>query len=77
MSSDLPDDFSEALTAAGLADFFSACTPAHRREYLAWITGAKRPEARQARIGKAIGMIRANRAEETERTARKLSRARP
>lgn len=51
----VPDDF-----AAALAEFdpaiatFNAFAPSHRREYLEWITQAKRPETRAKRIAQAI-----------------------
>ena len=63
----LPPDFANALKAAGLADFFADCTNAHRNEYLKWMAEAKRTEARQARITKAIQMISKKCAEEKTR----------
>jgi len=68
---DVPPDFFAALQPAGLADFFTACTPAHRREYLQWIAAAKRPATRAARIAQAIAMLIAKRAEEERRAKRK------
>ncbi len=65
--SDTPKDFSEALKAAGLDDFFTDCTGPHRREYLQWIAEAKRSETRQARIKKAVEMLFKKRAEEAAR----------
>ena len=53
----IPPEFAAALKAAGLAEFFTDCTPAHRREYLKWISEAKKPETRDARIQKAVQMI--------------------
>ena len=50
---DMPKDFADALKESGLAEFFSGCTSSHRREYLKWITGAKRPETRKERIKKS------------------------
>jgi uncharacterized protein YdeI (YjbR/CyaY-like superfamily) len=54
---DMPKDFSGALKESGLAEFFSSCPPSHRREYLKWITEAKRPETRRERIKKAVKML--------------------
>jgi len=54
---DTPQDLAEALKKAGLTEFFADCTKAHRREYLKWIDEAKRPETRQARIGKTVEML--------------------
>jgi uncharacterized protein YdeI (YjbR/CyaY-like superfamily) len=68
---DIPPDFSDALKSAGLDDFFSGCTSAHRREYLKWIAEAKRPDTRAARIEKALKMIRANQAEELAHASRR------
>lgn len=66
---EMPPDLTSALKAAGLDAFFRDCTAAHRREYLRWIGGAKRPETRKARIEKALGMIRDKRAAEARRAA--------
>jgi uncharacterized protein YdeI (YjbR/CyaY-like superfamily) len=67
----IPNDFAEALDAAGLTEFFADCTNAHRNEYLKWIAEAKRPETRQARIVKATQMISAKCAEENMRAKKK------
>ena len=56
----LPQDFAEALQAAGLAAFFADCTAAHQREYLKWISEAKRPATRSKRIAQAVQMIAEN-----------------
>jgi hypothetical protein len=58
-----PRDFAEAMKKAGLADFFANCAPSHQREYLKWITEAKKPETRQARIAKALKMLAEKRRE--------------
>jgi uncharacterized protein YdeI (YjbR/CyaY-like superfamily) len=68
---DLPDDFSEALKAAGLAGFFADCTDSHRREYLQWIAGAKRPETRSKRMKQAVKMLADKCAEETARAKKR------
>ena len=67
----LPKDFSDALKANGLDDFFSDYTAAHRREYLKWIQEAKRPETRKQRIGQAVKMISRKAAEERLRSRQK------
>ena len=69
--SDLPKDFADALKAAGLTDFFANCTNSHRREYLKWVSEAKRPETRSKRIAKAMKMIANRRAEENARAKKK------
>jgi uncharacterized protein YdeI (YjbR/CyaY-like superfamily) len=65
---DVPKDFAAALRADGLDGFFAGCTNAHRREYLKWIEGAKRPETRKTRIAQAVKMISAKSAEEAKRS---------
>lgn len=67
-----PIDLADALEAAGLSEFFAGCTNAHRKEYLKWISEAKRLETRKERIGKAMKMLSAKRSEEN---ARKKKRA--
>ena len=67
----IPRDFSDALKEAGLDQFFSACAPSHQREYLKWITEAKRTETRKARINKAVGMLSEKRAEKTSTSKKK------
>jgi uncharacterized protein YdeI (YjbR/CyaY-like superfamily) len=61
---EVPADLAAALQRAGLAEFFRNCTPAHRREYVQWIVGAKKPETRAARIAQAVKMIAAKKAQE-------------
>ena len=51
----MPDDFARALDAAPKARAtFDALAPSHRREYLEWITGARREETRAKRLATAI-----------------------
>ncbi len=53
--SPVPDDFANALQDALTASAeFDRLAPSHRREYLAWITEAKRPETRAKRIAIAV-----------------------
>jgi uncharacterized protein YdeI (YjbR/CyaY-like superfamily) len=68
---DIPQDISNALEKAGLAEFFADCTQAHRNEYLKWIGEAKRPETRTARIGKAMQMISDKCAQEKARAKKR------
>ena len=68
---DLPGDFADALKAGGLDEFFSGCTAPHRREYLQWIAGAKRPETRTKRITQAVKMLSAKCAGEAARSRKK------
>jgi uncharacterized protein YdeI (YjbR/CyaY-like superfamily) len=64
---DIPKDFADALKEKELHEFFMDCTPSHQREYLKWITEAKRPETRKARIEKAMKTISDKREEESAR----------
>jgi uncharacterized protein YdeI (YjbR/CyaY-like superfamily) len=67
---DIPKDLFGALKEGGLDGFFLDCTDAHRREYLKWIAGAKRPETRKQRISRAVKMISAKAAEEGARSTK-------
>ena len=54
----MPDDFAAALTAsATAAAAFDGFAPSHRREYLEWVTEAKRPDTRAKRIAQAVEWI--------------------
>ena len=54
----LPDDFAAALAAKqGSRATFDGFATSHRREYLEWITEAKRPETRAKRIAQAAEWI--------------------
>jgi uncharacterized protein YdeI (YjbR/CyaY-like superfamily) len=51
----VPDDLRAALNAAPAAlAVFDAFAPSHRREYIAWVTEAKREETRIRRITQTI-----------------------
>lgn len=51
----VPDYFAEALAANPVAQAsFNKLAPSHRREYLEWITGAKREDTRARRIATTI-----------------------
>ena len=60
----IPAEFEAALKAAGLWDFFQGCTRAHQREYLKWISEAKKAETRVARSHQAAKMLEAKRKQE-------------
>ncbi len=54
----VPDDFQSALSKNKKARaVFDAFPPSHKREYVEWITEAKRVETRQKRIRQAIEWI--------------------
>lgn len=56
---DVPDDLAAALgeDPAGKAAF-DRLSYTHRREYVGWITEAKREETRRSRVEKAVAMLR-------------------
>lgn len=54
----VPDDFAAALRKSRKADaHFDAFPPGQRREYVEWITEAKRAETREKRIAQAVEWI--------------------
>lgn len=59
---ELPDDFAHALQEHPQAhEIFHALAYTHQREYLNWITEAKKPETRQRRIEKGIEILKEHR----------------
>lgn len=52
----MPDDLAAALSANARV-LFDGFAPSHRREYLEWVTEAKRPETRASRIAQAAEWI--------------------
>jgi uncharacterized protein YdeI (YjbR/CyaY-like superfamily) len=51
----VPDDFAAALKKNAKArQTFDSFSPSHRREYLEWITEAKREETRKERLAKSV-----------------------
>ena len=54
----VPEDFAAALAENKKAgEIFEKFAYTHRKEYVAWIEEAKRPETRERRIAKALDMI--------------------
>ncbi len=54
----VPDDLRDALDKAGLSDRFDSLSFSHRRETVASITEAKKPETRARRITQTIDRLR-------------------
>ncbi len=55
---ELPDDFRKLLNANKEAeDFFNNLSYTNRKEYVVWITSAKKIETRNARLEKAIFLL--------------------
>jgi hypothetical protein len=58
---DVPRDLAEALAAAPVAAAaFDRLSLSHRREYVQWITEAKRPETRARRVAGTLDRLRAD-----------------
>ena len=55
----VPADLARALAAAKLRAGFDAFSYSHRKEFVDWLTSAKRAETRAARIPRVIAQVRA------------------
>jgi len=56
---EIPAELKAALAAAPDAKAaFERLSYTHRREYVEWVSGAKRAETRQARLERAVAMLR-------------------
>ena len=53
-----PEDLAKLLKKEKLLEFFEKLSYTHRKEYVRWITEAKKEETRQRRLAKAIEMLR-------------------
>jgi hypothetical protein len=56
---ELPDDLAAALAGAGATASFDALAPSHRKEYVRWVTEAKKAETRAKRVAEAVVKIAA------------------
>jgi hypothetical protein len=65
---DVPDDLAKALAAAGVDATFAAMSFSHRKEWVAALAAAKRPETRAKRIAECVAAMH-------DRSARKPARA--
>lgn len=55
---ELPEDLAEAFESDGAAEAaFAAMSYTHQREYVQWITGAKRPETRSKRVRETVERV--------------------
>ena len=55
---DVPDDLAAALAAApGAREAFDARSFSHRREWVEWVTGAKRTETRERRVRGVVEQV--------------------
>ena len=57
-TADLPDDLSAAMDDAARTAF-DGLAPSHQKEWVRWVTEAKKPETRTARIEKTVDGLRA------------------
>ena len=55
---EIPEEFAKRLKKEKLLPFFEALSNTHRKEYVRWITEAKKEETRKARFEKAIVMLK-------------------
>ena len=55
----VPADLARALSAAKLRSDFDAFSFSHRKEFVDWVTSAKRAETRAGRIPKVVAQVRA------------------
>jgi hypothetical protein len=56
---EVPPDLAAALGAApGARAAFGGAAVSHRREWVQWVTEAKRPETRERRIGRVLDQVR-------------------
>ncbi len=55
---EVPDDLAVALAASPSAEqVFDALSFTHRKEYVRWVTGAKKAETRERRVSETIRML--------------------
>jgi Bacteriocin-protection, YdeI or OmpD-Associated/Domain of unknown function (DUF1905) len=55
---EIPPDFAKLLKKEKLMTVFEGLSYTHRKEYFRWITEAKKEQTRQARLSKAVAMLR-------------------
>jgi bifunctional DNA-binding transcriptional regulator/antitoxin component of YhaV-PrlF toxin-antitoxin module len=55
---EIPSEFAALMKKHGVRDFFDALSYTNRKEYVRWVTGAKKGETRAARLTKSIDMLR-------------------
>ncbi|MBW8880137.1 MAG: YdeI/OmpD-associated family protein, partial [Asticcacaulis sp.] len=59
---EVPEDFAQALSAAGVEEAFDKLAFSHRKEHIRAIEDAKTPETRARRIEKTIEKLMGNKA---------------
>lgn len=53
---------SEELQNNGLLDYFNSLAPSHQREYLEWVSDAKKDATKTKRLKKMIEMLKTKKA---------------
>ena len=56
----MPPELGKRLSEdAGAAEFFESLAPSYRRQFIAWVATARRPDTRQRRAAEALELLRA------------------
>jgi hypothetical protein len=55
---EVPPEFAKLMKKEGVLAVFEKLSYTHRKEYCRWITEAKKEETRQARLTKAVAMLK-------------------
>jgi uncharacterized protein YdeI (YjbR/CyaY-like superfamily) len=55
---EVPAKFEKLMKKEGLLEFFHKLGYSHRREYIRWVSEAKKEETRVRRLEKAIAMLK-------------------
>jgi len=55
---EVPPEFAKLMKKEGVSATFEKLSYTHRKEYCRWITEAKKEETRQARLTKAVAMLK-------------------
>ncbi len=55
---EVPEEFQKRLEKEKLFEFFETLSNTHRKEYVRWITEARKEETRKARFEKAIALLK-------------------
>lgn len=58
---EVPADLAEALAASDVRVFFDGLAATHRREWVRWLSEAKRPATRATRLAATVAALRAGR----------------
>ncbi|MES2389860.1 MAG: YdeI/OmpD-associated family protein [Bacteroidota bacterium] len=59
----VPAEMQEILEAGGVNEKFNQLSYTHRKEYIEWVTGAKRPETKIKRLSELVAKVSLNKTE--------------